>query len=363
MVQVNSNTTNGDAIVKPRRLRLEATSVCQLHCPDCPTATGETRPVLGVGHLKFEAFRELLDRNPSLLHVELSNYGELFLNPNLPAIMEYAFARGVHLTADNGANLNTVSEESLEALVKYRFRSITCSIDGASVETYARYRVGGDFSKVIGNIRKIEAYKARYRSRYPRLTWQFISFPHNQHEIAAARALAGDLGMRFRLKLQWGDGKNGKDADLVQIAGRGEYRERYGVDYMRPICRQLWHIPQVNWDGRVLGCCRNFWGEFGGNAFTDGLESIANSDRMRYARGMLLGKQAPRNDIPCTTCALYLDMKESGRWLTRPETNIPAAVLDRLYRAGLGNKFVFWWVGTACRIAEELAFQWRSISR
>jgi MoaA/NifB/PqqE/SkfB family radical SAM enzyme len=125
--------------------------------------------------------------------VELSNYGELFLNPELPKIMEHAFTSGVQLTADNGANLNTVREETLEALVKFRFRRITCSIDGASAETYVRYRVGGCFETVIANIRKIQEYKSRYGSRYPRLAWQFISFPHNQHEIEPARKLARQL--------------------------------------------------------------------------------------------------------------------------------------------------------------------------
>ncbi len=345
--------------VRPRRLRLEATSACQLRCPECPTATGETGPVIGTGHLKLEAFEQLLDRNPSLRHIELSNYGELFLNPQLPKIMQCAFERGVHLTAENGANLNTASDEALEALAKFRFRRITCSIDGASAETYSRYRVGGDFDTVISNIRKIQSFKARYRSPYPRLTWQFISFPHNQQEIAAARAMAQSLGMRFRVKLAWNEANDLVQIELGTIQGRNDYREKYGVDYMRSICRQLWHFPQVNWDGRVLGCCRNFWGEFGGNAFTEELTVVANSEKMRYARGMLQGHEPSRDDIPCTTCSLYLDMEKSGRWLTPHEVDIPGAVLDWLYRAGLANRFVLWCVGAVCRAVEELAFRCR----
>jgi len=36
---------------------------------------------------------------------------------------------------------------------------------------------------------------------------------------------------------------------------------------MRGICHQLWHAPVLNWDGRVMGCCRNFWSDFGGKRF------------------------------------------------------------------------------------------------
>ena len=50
--------------------------------------------------------------------------------------------------------------------------------------------------------------------------------------------------------------------------------------------------------GTVLGCCRNFWGHFGGNAFRDGLLPAVNSEGMRLARDMLLGRDAGRPEIP-----------------------------------------------------------------
>lgn len=37
--------------------------------------------------------------------------------------------------------------------------------------------------------------------------------------------------------------------------------------------------PQINWDGKLLGCCLNFWGDFGGNAFEQGLERILTSEK------------------------------------------------------------------------------------
>ena len=32
---------------------------------------------------------------------------------------------------------------------------------------------------------------------------------------------------------------------------------------------------------------------------------------------MLLGKEVPRADIPCTTCEIYLTMKANRKWLRR----------------------------------------------
>ena len=41
-------------------------------------------PHVGRGFLQIDDFRRLLDENPSLKLIELSNYGEIFLNSRVP---------------------------------------------------------------------------------------------------------------------------------------------------------------------------------------------------------------------------------------------------------------------------------------
>lgn len=279
---------------------------------------------MGSGFLALADFVALLEANPGLRQVELSNYGEIFLNPALLDIFQAADERGVALSAGNGVNLNHVSEAVLEGLVKHRVRSLSCSVDGASQATYSQYRVRGDFDRVIANVRRINAFKRSYGSPYPRLAWQFVVFGHNQHEIPAARALAAELGMEFRPKLSWDpDFSPVRDPEAVRrelgAATREEYLERNGTDYMAGICEELWDQPQVNWDGKVLGCGRNFWGDFGPkNAFTDGLGAALGSEKLAYAQAMLQGRQKPREDIPCSTCEIYLQRRAAQRWVKRP---------------------------------------------
>jgi MoaA/NifB/PqqE/SkfB family radical SAM enzyme len=314
----------GTTVVKPKKIRLETSSFCQLRCPSCPTTSKAIHPAVGSGFLGLNDFRSLLDENPSVRAVELSNYGEIFLNPDLSKIIREAFRRNVKLSANNGVNLNHAKESVLEDLVKYQFSSMTCSIDGASDETYRVYRVKGNFERVIRNIQRINDFKNWYRSLYPRLLWQFVVFGHNEHEIPLARKLASDLDMEFRVKLSWGaDFSPVRNREFVRkqvgldAATRAEFREKHGSDYMQAICHQLWDQPQINWDGRVLGCCRNFWGDFGGNAFKDGLLRSVNNEKIEHAREMLLGKKAARPDIPCTSCEIYLEMKADQKWLKR----------------------------------------------
>jgi hypothetical protein len=316
---------------EPRLIQIDASAHCQLACPSCPTASGATRPGMGAGHLDPDRFRQMLDQNPWIAEVELSNYGEMFLNPRLIEILRIARDRDVVLHADNGTNLNHAHGDVLEALVVEGFRSLTVSIDGASPESYAQYRVKGDFDRVIGHIRRLNELKRKHRSGWPILTWQFIAFGHNEHEIETARKMAGELGMGFRTKMTWDDEVSPiRDAALVRVAtrsphlDRAAYREAHGVDPMRGICHQLWHAPVLNWDGRVMGCCRNFWSDFGGNAFTEGVMPVLTGERIAYARRMLTGNAAERPDIPCTTCDLYRTLKETRRWLTSDELRVEA---------------------------------------
>jgi MoaA/NifB/PqqE/SkfB family radical SAM enzyme len=99
----------------------------------------------------------------------VANYGEVFLNPQLLPILEYAHQKNVAISIENGANLNYVRDEVIEGLVKFQVRVLTCSIDGATSESYRKYRVRGNFDKVISNIEKINSYKDRYKSTVPKL--------------------------------------------------------------------------------------------------------------------------------------------------------------------------------------------------
>jgi len=293
-------------------IRLEVSSKCQLKCPLCLTGTHYHRKhsSVGWGHLRLDDFISFLDKNPQIKRIELSNYGELFLNPQIVDILRISYERNIKLTALNGTNLNYLPDNVAEALVKYEFEKMKVSIDGASQETYQIYRIGGDFEKVIENIRKINYYKHLYKSRYPKLKWQFIVFGHNEHELEKAKELAQQLGMGFKAKLNYAPNKFAiQNPDKVaQETGLGvAYIQDYEANEQKlysPACLQLWTAPQINWDGKLLGCCVNHFGDFG-NVFEEGLDNLLESEKYLYAKKMLLGEQPDRKDIPCSGCKRY----------------------------------------------------------
>ena len=321
--------------IKPKKIGVEASSICQLSCPSCPNTSGAIHPVIGSGFLNASDFRKLIDENPWIAGIELSNYGEIFLNPHLPEIIEYAFRRRVAVSADNGVNLNDVKENVLENMVRYKFKSMSCSIDGASNETYKIYRRGGNFDTVLGNIERLNFFKKKFNSSLPRLRWQFVVFGHNEYEIPLARKLAAELGMSFHVKLSWDSQFSPvRDREMIRhevgAASREEYKQIHSVDYKQSLCSKLWDQPQINWNGKVLGCPRNFWSEYGVNAFTDGLLQSINSRRLNYARKMLLGRIEAAPEIPCATCDIYHTMKRHKAWLVRRPPLSPSHVLERI---------------------------------
>ncbi len=298
---------------------LEESNVCQFQCRLCPTGQEESAAgVVGSGFMDFSDFQAIVDGNPWIRTIELSNWGEMFLNSELAHIVRYACEKKVGLWAGNGVNLNSVEDETLECLVKHQFKFLSVSLDGASQETYSLYRVHGNFHRVLDNIRKINAYKEKYRSEFPQLRWQFIVFGHNEHEIPAARKMARDLGMNFKLKLNWSSTFSPiRNRELIRkefgfdASSREAFKERYGVEYILP-CLQLWFEPVINWDGKLLGCCDNRWGDFG-NVFAQGLTETLQGNRFTYARQMLLGRKTERDDMPCVQCPYFQSIKRSGK--------------------------------------------------
>jgi MoaA/NifB/PqqE/SkfB family radical SAM enzyme len=314
----------GSSTISPTSIRVDASTICQLRCPRCPTTHGEIARNLGSGFLTLERFRRIVDGG-TIEHVELSNWGEIFLNPHLADIVEYAFRNNIKLTADNWANLNYLSQGVADVLAEYAFYRLSCSIDGATQETYSTYRRRGCLDRVLRNIERINAAKVRHRSTFPILRWQFVVFGHNEHEIPAAKAMAREMGMEISFKLNWaekyspvGDPEFVKEHTGLVAASRSEYRKLSRQRYRQKLCcAQLWNMPAINWDGRILGCSVNRWGDFG--VMGHMIDETANSERMRYARRMLLGEAPARSDIPCSRCHNYRHMQQDGDWLTREQ--------------------------------------------
>lgn len=296
-------------------IRMDASNICQLQCPLCWQRRKEN--TIKRSYLKFDDFKKFIDNNPTFKNIEIADDGEIFLNPELNSIIKYAYVKKINLTARTGVNLNTVTEETLECLVKYKFRAMLVSIDGAFNATYQIYRRGGNFDTVIENIKIINHFKHKYNTEFPKLIWQFVIFGHNAKELPVAREMAKKLNMRFVPILNYYDESYSpiKDKEFIRkeikYSSCQEYENTDKSLYIFP-CHQLWFSPQISPDGELFGCSHNdsrvvkftF-----GNVFRSGLKKCLRNEKFIYTKKMLLGKKYLREDTRCSSCGIYQKLR------------------------------------------------------
>lgn len=310
-----------------KKVRLEACSLCQLDCQDCfmrryPRAV----KAIGLGYLSFTNFKKFLRLNPEITNIELSNAGEIFLNPDLLKIMNYAHAHGVVLSAYGGVNLNDASDEILEALVTTNFNKLVVSLDGASQPSYSCYRRGGSFDKVVANIQKINHYKAKHNSKNPRLLWKYIIFRSTEklEEIKKAKKLARQLKMKLFFYKDY-MGYVPRQLRMIKketglVYSRQKFKEETAFDRSDYFpCFALWHEPQINWDGRFLGCCANHKGSFSrDNLFEISLREYMNKPLITKTKRILQGEKLLVLS-QCYRCYFYWQMFEHQNFIRDEE--------------------------------------------
>lgn len=181
----------------PKRLHVEPTVRCNLQCPACgrDMAARSRRQ----SDLPFDLFEKVMTEvGPHLEHLNLYDYGESFLHPRIFDMIRLAKQVNPEVTvivSTNGVPLRT-SEKRAE-LISSGCDEVIFSIDGASPETYSKYRVGGDFDRVIANMRALIKERDDHGTTVPRVVWRYILFKWNDSndEMDRARTMAKDVGV------------------------------------------------------------------------------------------------------------------------------------------------------------------------
>ena len=149
--------------------------------------------------LDFELFTRVIDEaGPSLVRIDFFNYGEAFLHKRAIEMCEYIKARFPHIYLYTSTNGLAFTEESVARLVHSGIDEVTFSIDGATPESYVKYRQRGDFAKAIRNLRAAARAKRESGRDVPFINWRYILFVHNDsdEEMDEARSMAEELGDR-----------------------------------------------------------------------------------------------------------------------------------------------------------------------
>jgi hypothetical protein len=184
---------------QPSRLYIECTAACNISCTEacCAPETGITR-TRQAGMLDFELFRRVVDEaGPSLARIDFFNYGEAFLHKRAVEMCEYIKTRFPHIYLYTSTNGLALTEAQARRLVHSGIDEVTFSIDGATPETYVKYRQRGRFELALATLAAMADEKRRAGRDVPFLNWRYILFTWNDSdaEMSRARTLAAEVGV------------------------------------------------------------------------------------------------------------------------------------------------------------------------
>jgi radical SAM protein with 4Fe4S-binding SPASM domain len=298
--------------VLPFSLEIEPGNICNLRCPLCPTGAGE--PGASKGFMNFKFFKHIFDQLKDCLEtINLYNWGEPILNPDLIGIIKYAKDKNSAVRIVTSTNLNVQDDALLDRLISSGIDDIIVSCDGASRDTYEKYRVGGDFELVMKNM-KFLVRRNRELSKKVNIIWNFLVFKHNEHEVEIVKSKAKEIGVTLNIGLMRTSLKDeilkphqeAIEKDKAWIPDNPEYsaynREKCASKKVIRTCRKPWQSIAVNWNGLVFPCCAVFEEKYNfGDAKKDSIKDIWNNPRFVSARRQILDKGCPASTI-CGIC-------------------------------------------------------------
>lgn len=276
---------------------LDVTNVCNLRCPYCPTGAGRD-----AGRkertMSIATVDRLLDElGPHLISVNLFNWGEPLVHPEIAEVVRRIHDRGIFTQISS--NLSISRQSALLEAARAGLDYLMVSTSGATQRVYERYHRHGRLSVQSDNLRAVIEFRRRHRLKNPIVELKYLMFRHNAHEVEAARARARDIGVDlFRVVRGGGEPEalvDPSDALLSEIPTR--------------VCHQLWHMIVLNSDASVSPCCYLY---FRSDDFADLSHGTAmearNSPRYLTARRLFDAKAVvdlpPDLRHPCLKCEL-----------------------------------------------------------
>jgi hypothetical protein len=169
---------------RPLHLDVDLTTVCDLACPMCPAGRPDEGLFPGLGLFMSETTYQAALREASawkLPSLRLGVTGEPLLVPEIARWVAEAKAADVLDVAliTNGQRLD---EETGRALIESGLTKLMISVDAATARTYAEVRPGGNFEKLVENLRNFLALRAALKNSTPLVRLSFVEMTANVAE-------------------------------------------------------------------------------------------------------------------------------------------------------------------------------------
>jgi MoaA/NifB/PqqE/SkfB family radical SAM enzyme len=180
-----------------RDVHLEISSLCNASCSWCPRTFwgypyngGYPETNLSLTQAQHIFGPEFLQQ---LTSIRINgNFGDIVMNPDGPAIVEYFFSHNPELEVTISTNGGARNKDFWTRLARTPAKVLFC-LDGLE-DTHHLYRQNTQWSTVIKNAKE-------FISAGGYAVWSMIPFDHNRHQIDACKKTSRELGFKeFELK-------------------------------------------------------------------------------------------------------------------------------------------------------------------
>ena len=265
--------------------------------------------------IEWETFTRTVDMMaPWAYKVNLFNWGEPLLHSHIFDMIRYARAKGLGTTLSSNLSIR-LDDAQIDGLIESGLEFICLSVDGATQDTYARYRRRGNLALVLENMRRLVRRRRELGSRTPVLEWQFIPMKHNEHEVEAARALAGEIGVDLFRCIPVGLPFDAREPEKLEAewfpitianGSVGAGQEIASNDASRSACHFLYRYLVVNPDGRTSPCCVVYGqsNDFG-DVLAGDVDALWNNANYRSGRALYRKGAHVERPTVCDRCNLF----------------------------------------------------------
>lgn len=279
--------------LKPNDYSVDISGTCNLKCISCPRAA-RSPDERKLGFMPMETYRKVLDKildeSPFVGNLQLYQWGEPTLHPQLPEIIEYSRTRGVHCAISSNLNARVDYARILAARPEW----LRISTSGWG-DDYEVTHTKGRWPVFLANLREVARLR---REHHPEMKVE-VYYHLYKHSVGDGhtrfQALCDELGLELHPVhaylislddvLRYCEG-----TPLPAHAQQASELLLLDLDRGIDIARRYSHLPcdalrgiNINWDGSVSNCMMYYYPEANVVA-PDYLEiPLAELQRRRYA--------------------------------------------------------------------------------
>lgn len=278
---------------KPISASIEPANYCNLSCPHCPT--GRKLIEKTDKRLILNDFKQYIDSLlPELMYLNLYFQGEPLLNRDLPEMIRYASDKGVFTCVST--NGTALTEDVVKRLKDSGVSRFIICLDGATAESYSKYRIGGDFNKVINGISLSVKYGLPVEV-------QCLLLSTTENEIEDIKSLCKSLGVKrlvFKKAQFYEDFLVPQNPKFLRYK-RDASGKLVPKAKLKNRCWRLFSTIVIDVDGNVPACCFDKSGKYSfGNLKDSTLKDVwLGNIAMRFRQAILKNRKGI--DI-CNNC-------------------------------------------------------------